>query len=75
MDARLDLAATLPPRLGFRGASTTPADLAREKRAGRIAPHSLPGLVRLIGAARMEERTAHGHGNRASRRRRALARA
>lgn len=73
MDARLELAATLPPRLGFRGAMTTPADLAREKRAGRIRSHLLPGLVRLIGAARMDEGTANGRGNRAARRRLTLA--
>lgn len=73
MDARVELAAALPIRLGFRGARTTPADLARHKRAGLIASHSLPCLVRLIGEARADETRSRGRGNRAARRKRALA--
>lgn len=51
----------------------TPADLAREKRAGWIGADPPAPLIRLIGAARMEERDAHGSGNRAARRRLAVA--
>lgn len=72
MDARLELAATLPPDKGMRGAMSTILDVQRYKRAGFITSHSAPTIVRLVMAARMDEQRATGratgHANRARRR-------
>lgn len=68
MDARLELAATLPPQQGMRGAMSTILDVQRYKRAGWFTSASAPAIVRMVMAARMEEQRATGRGNRCRRR-------
>lgn len=68
MDARLELAATLPPDQGMRGAMSTILDVQRYKRAGFITSHSAPTIVRLVMAARMDEQRSYGKGGRCRRR-------
>lgn len=64
------LAIAFPPRLGYRGACTTIADLSRH---GLYAGHlgttpNKKAAVHLIATVGLNSQRAHGHGNRAIRR-------